>query len=336
MNKLSVAALASSLLMLTGRSVEAQTARARIADTPIRSEATLTAAVIATVKEGDPIDVVDMQGDWYRVLVPDAQGKPRVGYVMAWLIETANTAESPRATPALAQGPPTPPTPALAQGPPVPPTPALAQGPPIPPTLAQLQRDRTKEQALKAQVDAAAARLEALKNGSTNSDAGERQVPPPLPATSQTREGFWFNGGLGFGSLGCVNCDGHVSGASGGLSLGGTINDKVILGVGTTGWYRSKDGVALNAGTLDARVRFYPSLTSGFFLTGGLGLGTISVGLNGYGSNSETGVGLVLGVGWDVRIRQNLSLTPFWNGSAVRTSNADANFGQFGLGITIH
>jgi hypothetical protein len=136
--------------------------------------------------------------------------------------------------------------------------------------------------------------------------------------------------------LGCVSCDGHLSGASGGLSLGGTMNDKLLLGLGTTGWYRSRDGVALNAGTLDARLRFYPSVTSGLFLTGGLGLGTIRVGANGLGSERETGVGFVLGLGWDVRIRQNMSLTPFWNGSAVRTSSADANFGQFGLGITIH
>jgi len=31
-----------------------------------------------------------------------------------------------------------------------------------------------------------------------------------------------------------------------------------------------------------------------------------------------------------------VSLSPFWNGSAVRTANDDANFGQLGLGITIH
>jgi hypothetical protein len=156
------------------------------------------------------------------------------------------------------------------------------------------------------------------------------------PTRSQTREGFWFSGGLGYGSLSCLNCDGYANGFSGGLALGGTINEKLLLGVGTTGWYRSQDGIWLSVGTVDARVRFYPSVRSGFFINGGLGVGTISLGLSGIGSDSETGVGLMLGLGWDVRIARNVSLTPFWNGSAVRTANADASFGQLGLGITVH
>ena len=52
---------------------------------------------------------------------------------------------------------------------------------------------------------------------------------------SQTRKGFWFNVGLGAGSLGCDNCTGRANGLSGGLSLGGRINDKWLVGVGTTG-----------------------------------------------------------------------------------------------------
>jgi hypothetical protein len=109
-----------------------------------------------------------------------------------------------------------------------------------------------------------------------------------------------------------------------------------LLGVGTTGWYKSEDGVAVNVGTLDARVRFYPSTRHGFSLTGGLGLGTVSLGVAGFGSESETGVGLMLGLGWDIRVGRNVSLTPFYNGFAVRTANADAYVDQFGLGITIH
>jgi hypothetical protein len=159
------------------------------------------------------------------------------------------------------------------------------------------------------------------------------RAPESVP---QDREGFWFSGGFGIGSLGCDNCSGRVNGFSGGLSLGATISERLLVGFGTTGWYRSEDGIWLNAGTWDARVRFYPSVSSGFFLTGGIGIGTISLGLSDFGSERETGMGLVLGVGWDIRVRENLSLTPFWNGAAVRTSNADANFGQLGLNITVH
>jgi len=88
--------LASSLLLFTGSIVGAQTARVRIADTPIRVEANLSSPIIATLKEGELVDVVDLQADWYRVLVPNERTKPRVGYVLAHLIEIVNTARPVR------------------------------------------------------------------------------------------------------------------------------------------------------------------------------------------------------------------------------------------------
>lgn len=154
---------------------------------------------------------------------------------------------------------------------------------------------------------------------------------PASAQQAQIRQGFWFNLGLGYGSLGCEGCDGRLGGISGGLALGGTLSPKLLLGVGTTGFTKSEFGTTTTVGTLDARIRFYPSAPGGFFLTGGLGVGTISE-----GSFSETGLGLVLGLGFDIRIGTNISLTPFWNGFAVRTSTGDANVGQLGLGITVH
>ena len=74
----------------------------------------------------------------------------------------------------------------------------------------------------------------------------------------------------------------------------------------------------------------------GFFLLGGLGLGTVHVSLDGFGSDSETGAGAVVGLGYDFWIGKSVSLTPFWNGFAVRTDNADANVGQIGIGLTVH
>jgi len=91
----------------------------------------------------------------------------------------------------------------------------------------------------------------------------------------------------------------------------------------------------LTVGTLDARVRFYPSTTGGFFLTGGLGVGTVSAGGSGYIA-SETGLGMLFGVGYDVRVGRNTSLTPYWSGFAMRNANTDANVGQVGLAITLH
>lgn len=155
-------------------------------------------------------------------------------------------------------------------------------------------------------------------------------------SAQQTRKGFWFNAGLGYGSLGCDDCTDREGGLSGGLSLGGTLNQHWLLGVGTSGWSKEETGVKLETGTLDLRVRFYPSATGGFFLTGGVGFGTIYAKVDGFGSDRENGAGLLLGLGFDARIGKNVSLTPFWNGFAVRTDNSDVNVGQIGLGVTVH
>jgi hypothetical protein len=169
-----------------------------------------------------------------------------------------------------------------------------------------------------------------------------RLAPPPVRAVAAVepnphrREGFWFNLGLGYGSLGCDGCDGREGGLSGGLQLGGSLSQKVLLGGATTGWTRSESGVTLTVGTLLALVRFYPSARGGFFLEGGLGLGTIHVSMDGFGSESETGGGALVGLGYDIRVGDNVSLTPAWLGFAARTSNSDANVGQLSLGVTLH
>ena len=161
MNRLFIAVLASSFLLFTGTIVSAQTGRARIASTPIRGEATLASAIIATVEEGGLVDVVDIQGDWYRVLVPSGQSKPLVGYVLASLIEIVNADGAPLFRP-------------------------LAQGPAIPPVLTKLTPPRDKaaerERALKADVDARRAELQALTGEPLEPVAGSGQSISPAAA----------------------------------------------------------------------------------------------------------------------------------------------------------
>jgi hypothetical protein len=67
-----------------------------------------------------------------------------------------------------------------------------------------------------------------------------------------------------------------------------------------------------------------------------LGLGTIHVSVDAFGSESETGGGALVGLGYDIRVGQNVSITPAWLGFAAQTSNFDANVGQLSLGLTIH
>jgi hypothetical protein len=159
-------------------------------------------------------------------------------------------------------------------------------------------------------------------------------VPGALQAQN-ARQGFWFNGGLGWGSLGCQDCTERANGFSGNLALGGTISSKVLLGVGTNGWTREEDDVRLSAGTFTAQIRFYPMSAGNFYVMGGLGVATMDLQMGGI-TATETAAGAVLGVGYDFRIGRNTSITPYWNGVGMSNDNGDANFGQIGLGITIH
>jgi len=136
------------------------------------------------------------------------------------------------------------------------------------------------------------------------------------------RHGFWFSGGLGYGTLGCQGCSGREGSISGNLSLGGTLSPRVLLGVSTNGWTKSDSGSTLTVAAVTAAVRFYPSPTGGL--------------INGFGSASQTGGAVLLGVGYDIPIGRSVSLTPYWNGYALTYSGGDANVGQLGLGITVH
>lgn len=177
----------------------------------------------------------------------------------------------------------------------------------------------------------------------------DRRVEPqeqrPLPTqpvvtpgrTPMPRHGFWFSVGLGYGALTCESCDNsYLGGLSGGLSLGATLNNHLLFGVGTTGWTRTIDGVGIAAGTVDARFRIYPSAYHGFHVNAGAGIGHMTLDAGNGLSISDTGFGLMYGVGWDIKTGRNVSVTPFWNGSGLVAFDEAWGFGQLGVGITIH
>src|SRR3954464_12612142 len=85
------------------------------------------------------------------------------------------------------------------------------------------------------------------------------------------RQGFWFSGGLGMGSLGSDGGSSRETGVSGDIAVGGTLSPRWLIGVGSSGWSKSEQGGRLTVATLDARVRFYPSTTGGSFFPGGIG-----------------------------------------------------------------
>lgn len=165
-----------------------------------------------------------------------------------------------------------------------------------------------------------------------------------LPAAAhaqraQTRDGFFLGLGLGYGSLG-LGCDGCDFDREGGLSgyfkIGGALSQQVLLGGETTGWFKSEDGVDISQGNLQGNVYFYPSPTGGFFVKGGAGLSTISLDAGIGGSDSETGFGWGGGVGYDVRVGDNFSITPVVSYFRGEFDGFSTNVLQLAFGVTWH
>jgi hypothetical protein len=174
-------------------------------------------------------------------------------------------------------------------------------------------------------------------------------------AATQEREGFWIGLGAGYGSAAakCDDCEanGREKGPAGFLKLGGTLNQKVLLGAEFNIWSDSAEGEALNFYTGTATITFYPWASSGFFVKGGAGVSFVDADLR-QGSKLVTvdlgeGFGAVAGVGYDLRIRRNLSLTPVCNfylgwpgdlrvGLETVARNWRFNVVEISLGLTFH
>ena len=173
-------------------------------------------------------------------------------------------------------------------------------------------------------------------SAATSSAYAQDTVAGVGEAARHAREGFWIGFGFGAGSLGCEGCDDRETGFSGYLKLGSTINPHVLLGAETNGWVKSEDGVNFMHGNLSAVAYLYPSVTNGFYLKGGLGVATNRIEAGDFGTASERGPGAVLGIGYDIRIRNNLSLTPYANALGGKFDSGNTNLIQLGLGFTWH
>jgi hypothetical protein len=156
---------------------------------------------------------------------------------------------------------------------------------------------------------------------------------------AQTRQGFWFGGGLGYGSLG-TSCDGcadvdREGGLSGYAKLGGTLRQNILLGVELNGWTKDEGPATVTMGNLSGAAYWYPMPAQGLFLKAGAGYSNLRVD-DGSVSASDGGFGLLGGLGYDIRAGRNLSITPVANWFRGSFTNGSADVLQFGVGVTAH
>jgi hypothetical protein len=156
---------------------------------------------------------------------------------------------------------------------------------------------------------------------------------------AQGRDGFWIGGGMGYGSLG-LSCDGcgdvdRTGGLSGFAKLGGTLRQNILLGVEMNGWTKTEGGATVTMGNMSGAAYWYPMPTQGLFLKAGAGYSILTV-EDDVVSDNDTGFGFLGGVGYDIRVGRNLSITPVANWFRGGFDGGSANVLQFGVGVTSH
>jgi hypothetical protein len=166
-----------------------------------------------------------------------------------------------------------------------------------------------------------------------------------------TRQGFWIGFGLGPGSIGtdCFSCSSErTTGASGYLRLGGTVSPSILIGGESNGWARSESGVDESMGFASAVLYWYPSRSGALYLKVGFGGMSYKVNDGPDEITATAGAGTV-GIGYEFRVRRNMSIALFLNslasaparfrinGVAAPTSeDITLNLVQLGVGVTWH
>jgi len=171
---------------------------------------------------------------------------------------------------------------------------------------------------------------------------------------AQTHQGFWIGFGFGYGwaDVSCDTCGNGNSqgGATMFLAMGGTLNQKVLLGGELNGWGKwgsAVDDGGLILGNASVVAYYYPSEKRGFFLKGGVGMASyVSIDSSGT-TTGGNGWGGLVGLGYDIPVGGTMSLTPvatYRLGSIGTISNDNASFPigldqhvfDIGLGLTWH
>lgn len=149
-----------------------------------------------------------------------------------------------------------------------------------------------------------------------------QEAPAVVKRQRPHRTGLWGELSFGIGAMrvACTGCPDpeFTSGSAGVLRIGGTLTDKVMLGGESSGFTHEILGsgpedsaTVAQVETISVVVLWFP-WRSGFFLKGGVGIArgrfTVATGAA-VDSTDGTGIGMTLGLGWDVPISRKFAIT---------------------------
>jgi len=124
-----------------------------------------------------------------------------------------------------------------------------------------------------------------------------------------THKGFFLNFGFGGGTAD-FNVEGFQTDREGGVTfnvrLGGALQQNLLLGFEGDAWRKDESGGFVQFNNYAASLTYYPSNV--FFLKTGPSLAVTTVG-NG-GTDSESGIGFMGGLGTELRLTPKFALIP--------------------------
>lgn len=146
------------------------------------------------------------------------------------------------------------------------------------------------------------------------------------------RNGFWVGLGLGAGFLGDEDFSNWEVGLSGRFMIGGSFGPNIKVGYEGNSWVRSVYGNMNVVSMGGLTVHLYPSTTGGFHVIVGGGASVWAIENN----DSETGGAAFAGLGYDLRIGGNISLTPYSTFNAGFFGGGQLYLITAGASITFH
>jgi hypothetical protein len=180
---------------------------------------------------------------------------------------------------------------------------------------------------------------------------GRATARPAMP--SNDRDGYSLSLGLGGGSSG-VSCTGcatdRENGASGYLRVGKGMTPSLMMGLELNGWNKTEAAATGRNTMFSAIAQWYPSMTNGFFLKTGAGMGRMTLedkSVTPSDKLQSTGFAYQFGLGYDLSIARRWSITPYVNylstagakaelNGVTSSEKLDANYAQYGLGLSWH
>jgi hypothetical protein len=157
------------------------------------------------------------------------------------------------------------------------------------------------------------------------------------------RKGFWLTAGIGGGSESFDANDGlgwsdDKGGGLAYLKLGGTVSQSLLLGAEFNAWGTEYRYEGYDRGLTSAMfiAQWYPAARGDFWLRGGVGFARDYLDIDGGQRTRENGTALAVGMGYDIRVGRNISITPMLDLQGQRYDSHDERLVNLGVGITFH